>query len=87
MAAFRSADAATAWRVASLDGAVDDLHRRAVEHLVAEAGTHDIETLMVIDRASRILERAADHAVDIAECALFLATGELRELSDVDRPR
>ncbi|HET6954220.1 MAG TPA: hypothetical protein VFI47_27900 [Acidimicrobiales bacterium] len=29
---------------------------------------------------SRSLERAADHAVDIAEQALFLMTGELREI-------
>jgi phosphate transport system protein len=29
---------------------------------------------------SRSLERAADHAVDIAEQAWFVMTGELREL-------
>jgi phosphate uptake regulator len=31
-------------------------------------------------QVSRYLERAADHAVDIAEQAWFLITGELREL-------
>jgi hypothetical protein len=36
-----------------------------------------LETLQI----GRELERAADHAVDIAEQAWFLVTGELRELA------
>jgi phosphate transport system protein len=36
-----------------------------------------LETLQI----GRELERASDHAVDIAEQAWFLVTGELRELA------
>ena len=46
--------------------AVDDPQRR--------------ETTLRLLQVSRYLERAADHAVDIAEQAWFLVTGELREL-------
>jgi phosphate uptake regulator len=48
------------------DHAVDDPQRR--------------ETTLRLLQVSRYLERAADHAVDIAEQARFLVTGELREL-------
>jgi phosphate transport system protein len=44
---------------------------------------HDAESLEWALRmlpVSRSLERAADHAIDIAEQAWFLMTGELREL-------
>jgi PhoU domain len=46
-------------------------------------GPHDAERLEWALRmlpVSRSLERTADHAVDIAEQAWFLTTGELREL-------
>jgi phosphate uptake regulator len=35
--------------------------------------------------AGRQLERAADHAVDIAEQVWFLVTGELREFDSAPR--
>jgi phosphate transport system protein len=35
---------------------------------------------------ARSLERIADNAVDIAEQAAFLVTGELHEFSDAVRP-
>ena len=47
------------------------------EHL--EWGVHMYE-------ATRQLERAADHAVDIAEQVWFLVTGELQEFGDARAP-
>ena len=35
---------------------------------------------------SRLLERAGDHAVDIAEQVNFLITGEFREFTDASHP-
>jgi phosphate transport system protein len=81
VSALLDLDADGALRVATLDDELDELHRRTFEQFAASRpGGLDGAMLVHVDRASRTLERAGDHAVDIAELALFLATGELREL-------
>lgn len=80
LSALAERDAEAARGVAARDAELDDLQRAATEALVAagpEAG--DLRSRILADRLGRVLERAGDHAVDIAEDAHFLVTGEWRE--------
>jgi phosphate transport system protein len=73
-------DAELARQVAARDDFVDNLYRTIHETLM-DAMRHDSRT---VDQAShlslvaRYLERIADHAVNIAEMAVFVETGERR---------
>ncbi len=80
LTALAERDAGAARRVADRDADLDDLQRAATEALVA-AGPEigDLRSRILADRLGRVLERAGDHAVDIAEDAHFLVTGEWRE--------
>jgi phosphate transport system protein len=76
-------DAARAQQLEQLDNLVDDLNRSVVEQVLAIGGDHarrEWGLRMVL--AARALERIADNAVDIAEQASYVVTGELREFSD-----
>lgn len=80
LTALADRDAEAARRVADRDAELDDLQRLATEALLAagpEVG--DLRSRILADRLGRVLERAGDHAVDIAEDAHFLVTGEWRE--------
>ncbi len=80
-------DAERAQRLEQLDNLVDDLNRTVVEQVLAIGGDHarrEWGLRMVL--ASRALERIADNAVDIAEQAAYVVTGELREFSDASHP-
>jgi phosphate uptake regulator len=50
--------------------------------LAAGPEVGDLRSRILADRLGRVLERAGDHAVDIAEDAHFLVTGEWREFRD-----
>jgi phosphate uptake regulator len=66
--------------VARLDREVDELDRGIFEEILTYArydGPREWATRM--NRMSRHLERAADHAVDFAQAAWFVITGDLRE--------
>ena len=81
--AFVSADAEAAHAAARADDAVDRLNAGIFQRLVHLASQSE-ERLFWATRMiqlTRQLERFADHGVDIAEQALFVATGETRELS------
>lgn len=83
IAAFTAGDAEMANVAARADDAVDRLNAGIFQRLVRLAG-EDEERLFWATRMiqlTRQLERFADHGVDIAEQALFVATGENRELS------
>ena len=80
-------DAARAQQLDQLDNLVDDLNRSVVEQVLAIGGDHarrEWGLRMVL--AARALERIADNAVDIAEQASYVVTGELREFSDASHP-
>jgi len=80
-------DAARAQQLEQLDNLVDDLNRSVVEQVLAIGGDHarrEWGLRMVL--AARALERIADNAVDIAEQASYVVTGELREFSDASHP-
>ena len=76
--------------VVRLEGELDELHEALFTHQAANAGEGlPLPVVLWIDRVARLLQRAGQHAVDIAEAAWFQITGELREFdrddSDVAR--
>ena len=80
-------DAERAQQLDQLDNLVDDLNRSVVEQVLAIGGDparREWGLRMVL--AARALERIADNAVDIAEQASYVVTGELREFSDASHP-
>lgn len=83
MASFVQADADLAEAAARADDAVDRLNVGIFQRLVRLAA-HSEERLHWATRMiqlTRQLERYADHGVDVAEQAMFIATGKHRELS------
>lgn len=79
--AFSRRDRQLCERLPGLDDRIDELDREMAGRVLANAPDPErLEWLLRVLPASRALERAADHAVDIAEQAWFLITGELREL-------
>jgi phosphate transport system protein len=79
--AFSRRDRQLCEQVAGLDDHIDELDRELAGHVLAEhPQAESLEWALRMVPVSRVLERAADHAVDIAEQAWFLMTGELREL-------
>jgi phosphate transport system protein len=70
-----------------LDDPVDRLNRNMYREVAACAGNQDmLEWAIRMMVVSRQLERAGDHAVDIAEQVAFLLTGEFQEFSDASHP-
>ena len=80
-------DAERARQLDELDNLVDDLNRTVVEQVLEIGGDRarrEWGLRMVL--IARALERIADNAVDIAEQASYVVTGELREFSDASHP-
>jgi phosphate transport system protein len=74
-------DVDRARKVAELDGKLDGEQESVFDDLVtARVNGLDRRTLLGLDDIARLLERAGDHAVDIAEETIFLVTGERTEL-------
>jgi phosphate transport system protein len=79
--AFTTRDTARCDEVVRLDERVDASDRLVLDELVSVGRDDEVlEWAMRMSRVSRHLERAADHAVDVAEQAWYVATGEIREL-------
>ena len=80
-------DAARARQLDELDNLVDDLNRSVVEQVLELGGDRACrEWGLRMVLVARALERIADNAVDIAEQASYVVTGELREFSDASHP-
>jgi phosphate transport system protein len=85
--AFVWRDVQLAEKLASQDTKVDRLNRRVFRRAVDIGGDADLrEWAMLTVLTARALERIGDNAVDVAEQAVFLVTGELRELADDSSP-
>ena len=85
--AFVRRDLALAQSLPSMDDPVDRLNRGMYREVAACAGDPDmLEWAIRMMVVSRQLERAGDHAVDIAEQVAFLLTGEFHEFSDASHP-
>ena len=82
-AAFIQPDAEAAVAASRLDDSVDRLNAGIFQRLVrlAAQGEEQLEWATRMIQLTRQLERYADHGVDIAEQAVFVATGTTRELS------
>lgn len=81
--AFARRDLDLALRVDAMDDSVDRLNRGMYKE-VSACGSDPLllEWAVKMMIVSRQLERAGDHAVDIAEQVAFLLTGEFREFTD-----
>jgi phosphate transport system protein len=85
--AFVRRDLKLASSLPEMDDPVDRLNRNMYREVAACAGNTDmLEWAVRMMIVSRQLERAGDHAVDIAEQVAFLLTGELQEFTDASHP-
>jgi phosphate transport system protein len=67
---------------------LDDGHGSILATLaVAGSEGTSLPRLLWVDRAARLLERAGEHVIDIAEAVWFQVTGELREFDRDGRDR
>ncbi|MGF1597073.1 MAG: PhoU domain-containing protein [Acidimicrobiales bacterium] len=81
LAGLEGRDTGSAARLEDLDESMEALHRSLfVDLATAQASGADQTTVLVVDRISRALKRAGEHALDIAEESVFLITGDLVEL-------
>jgi phosphate transport system protein len=85
MRAFRDRDADGCRRLPLVDDRVDELRRTILIALVTSPQLGRLEWAVYLSEAAGQLERAGDHAVDIAEQVWFLVTGELVEFGDAAR--
>jgi len=88
LCAFLGRDAAAAREVCPLDDEVDDLERRIMRDLI-DLMTRDHRTIPQGTRlllVARNLERAGDHATNLAERILFMITGVAEKSCSLRRP-
>ena len=85
MQAFGARDAPGSQRLPALDARVDELNRSLLAAVLAPGQPLDQLAWVYLHDAGRQLERAGDHAVDIAEQVWFLVTGELIEFDSAPR--
>jgi len=86
MQAFGARNAQESQRIPTLDDRVDELNRSLLAAVLAPGQPLDqLAWVVHLHDAGRHLERAADHAVDIAEQVWFLVTGELQEFDSHPR--
>ena len=85
--AFVRRDLELAKSLPELDEPVDRLNRNMYREVAACASDPDmLEWAIRMMVVSRQLERAGDHAVDMAEQVAFLLTGEFQEFTDASHP-
>jgi phosphate transport system protein len=87
MQCFHERDAIGCQRLPLIDDRVDELNRSMLTAVLAAIKPFEqLEWGVHMYEAARQLERAADHAVDIAEQVWFLVTGDLQEFGDARAP-
>ena len=72
---LKDRDTERALEVEKDDDAIDSLHRKIIQTLLAPNWQHGIETAIDMTLLGRYYERCADHAVSIARRVYFLVTG------------
>ena len=89
--AFADADPIKARALGDMDDVMDDLTKSLFRHIMSREGTLDESRLLEsvqLSLVGRHYERIADHAVNIADRVVFMATGSYadtdRDTSDVD---
>ncbi|MGA1440294.1 MAG: phosphate signaling complex protein PhoU [Ilumatobacteraceae bacterium] len=81
--AYVSNDAARAAALPDMDGYLDDVHRLFIAQIFEShaAGTIDLQVAVQMAVVARFYERLGDHAVNISDRVLYIATGHLPEHS------
>jgi phosphate transport system protein len=79
MTALRNRDAESARQLRRGDSEVDEANRRAFDRLIRIAKDHpdQFERALAITSVCRHLERVGDHAVNIGEMVVYLASGQV----------
>lgn len=79
IAAYTTSDVDTAHAVVNLDDEVDALFLKVKDELIGRLveKQNDADGAIDLIIIAKYLERVADHAVNIAQCAVFCVTGEL----------
>ncbi|HEB12338.1 MAG TPA: phosphate uptake regulator PhoU, partial [Actinobacteria bacterium] len=77
MEAFETQDRAMAAKLDTKDNQIDDLYRQLIKELFKLEKESSLELAVSMALTGRYFERIADHAVNIAIWANYLATGNL----------
>lgn len=77
-------DAKQAATLAHQDDAVDDLRRHLFTLLTVREWKYGVAAAVDVTLLARYYERFADHAVEVAQRVIFLATGEYANLGEDD---
>ena len=77
-------DAEQAATLAHQDDAVDDLRRHLFTLLTVREWKYGVAAAVDVTLLARYYERFADHAVEVAQRVIFLATGEYANLGEDD---
>ena len=87
--AYVSNDGVRAAALRDMDDYLDDLHRLFIAQIFEShaAGTIDLQVAVQMAVVARFYERLGDHAVNISDRVMYIATGYLPEHNTADRPR
>lgn len=89
LTAFLNRDAECARGVCRQDDAMDDLEEQVMRELLLlmMENPRNIEQSIDLLMVARTLERAGDHATNLAERVIHMVTGKTEQASDLRRPR
>lgn len=87
--AYLSVDQVRAAAIVDMDSYLDDLHRQFIAQIFEShaAGTIDLQVAVQLAVVARFYERLGDHAVNIAQRVIYIATGWLPEHDAASRHR
>ncbi len=87
--AYIAIDKVRAAALRDMDDYLDDQHRQFIAQIFESfaAGSIDLQVAVQLAVVARFYERLGDHAVNISQRVLYIATGALPEHEDADRLR
>ncbi len=79
--AYLATDEVAAAAIPDMDEYLDDLHRQLIQQIFEShaAGTIDLQVAVQMAMVARFYERLGDHAVNISQRVIYIATGWLPE--------
>jgi phosphate transport system protein len=79
--AYIASDQTAAAAIPDMDEYLDDLHRQLIQQIFEShaAGTIDLQVAVQMAMVARFYERLGDHAVNISQRVIYIATGWLPE--------
>jgi phosphate transport system protein len=87
--AYVGSDGIRAAAIVDMDSFLDDLHRQFIAQIFEShaAGTIDLQVAVQLAVVARFYERIGDHAVNISQRVMYIATGTLPDPEAADRER